>query len=366
MMSSMRANFIIGIPIEIQITLNKYIEEILQQPRKQVKIITIISKESYVDIFKNSLDNFDVVDWDYKELYRENNFTFSRFDIKRTLYKHIINGNFLVVQKGKVAYIITGESGKFITSGINFITKRLFPKVIIAYLTSSEIYNLLQYFGRHIEKKLYYKNEVKKRMFGKRQTDVGYMIGKSKKRLSLFEEAFKKAHRDNLWIDKITIFSEDYEYYFDLSRDGVLKIKMGTFGEYYPLLLKIGEIYLDRMKFYENRGRMNQPHLEINPIKLPLEDKLFMEEDIREQFIEVIKNYTNCQYSIVYSGNPHIHVNIIDKIDNSMFSIKTYYSDSLIISPQVKTSEASLIRFTKHLLENFRESNAQNFRSESS
>lgn len=354
------------IPSEIQITLNKYIDEILKQPRKQVKIITIISKESYVDAFRNSLDYSDVIEWDHKELYSEENIIFSRFNIKRTLYKHTINDNFIVIQRGKVAYIITGGSRRFITSGIYFITKRLFPEVIIAYLTASEIYDLLQYFSRYIDKKLYYKNEVRKRMFGKRQTDVGYMIGKSKKRLSLFEEAFKKAHREVQWIDKITIFSEDYEYYFDLSRDGVLKIKKGTFMEYYPLLLKIGEKYLSRVKFYENRGRMYQPHLEIKPIKLPLDNKIFMEEDIREQFIEVIKNYTNCQYSIVYSGNPHIHVNIIDKIDNSMFSIKTYYSDSLIISPQAKTSEASLIRFTKHLLENFRESKAENFRSESS
>jgi len=348
----------IGIPIEIQITLNKYMEDILKS-RKQIKIITIISKESYIDLFKKSLNYYDVQEWDYKELCKNNEFILSIFKVKRRLYKHTVDNNFLVLQRGQIAYLITGGSRQFINSAIYYITKRLFPKVIIAYITSSEIYELLEYFSQYIDNELYYKNEVKKRMFGLRVTDVGYRPGKRKKRLTLFKDAFLEARREGLWIDKITVFSENYEFYFDVSRDGILKIRSGMFINYYPLLLKVGDKYIDRMKFYENRSRMDQPYYNLKPIKLPFENKIFQEEDIREQFIDVIKEYAHCQYSIIYKGNPHIHINMIDKIDNSMFSVKTYYSDSLLISPQAITSEAALIRFTKHLLEKFRESKAQ-------
>jgi len=355
---------IIGIPVEIQIILNKYIEDVLNQKRKQIKVITIISKESYIDLFKNSLDYFDVQEWKYKEIYKKENFILSRFDVKRKLYTNTINSNFLVLQKDMVAYIITGGSRQFIKSGIYYITKRLFPKVIIAYLTSSEIYDLISYYSKYVDNDFYYKNEVRRRMFGEIKTDVGYLASKRKKRLRLYDEAFRRASSQGLWIDKISIFSENYEYYFDLSRDGILSIRRGTFMDYYPLLLKIGDKYIDRMEFYDLRSRRELPNHDTKPIILPLESHIFIEKDVREQFIDVIRNYTNCQYSIVYSSNPHIHINIIDKIDNSMFSLKTYQTNSLIISPQVKTSEASLIRFTKHLFENFRESNAQNFKDD--
>lgn len=352
---------IIGIPVEIHMTLNKYIEDVLNQIKKQIKVITVISRDSYIDLFKKSLDYFEVKEWDYKELYKSEDCILSRFDVKRKLYINTIDNNFLVFQKGELAHIITGGSRSFVQSGIYYITKRLFPKVIIAYLTSSEIYDLIKYFSIFIEKDLYYKNDVRKRMFGERHTDVGYRIGKRRERFRLFEEAFRRASSLGQWIDQITIFSEDFSYYFDLAREGILKIRKGSFEDYYPLLLRICDIYRNRMEFYDNRGRMYQPFYDVKPIIMPLDSKLFYEEDIREQFLDVIKKYTNCQYSIVYSGNPHIHVNIIDKIDNSMFSIKTYYSDSLIIIPQVKTSEASLIRFTKHLFKNFREANAIDF-----
>jgi len=355
---------IVGIPIEIQITLNKYIEDTLNQKNKQIKIITVISKESYIDLFKNSLDYFDVKEWKYDEIYKKDGFILSRFDVKRLLYKNTIDNNFLVLQRDKVAYIITGGDKQFIKSGIYYITKRLFPKVIMAYLTSNEIYDLVKYYSKYINSKIYYKNDVRKRMFGQKQTDVGYMIGRKRKRLRLYDEAFRRAHSQALWIDKITLFSENYEHYFDLSRDGILGIRRGTFMDYYSLLLKIGDNYIDRMNFYGSRSRREQLKHNTKPIVLPLESQIFHEKDIREQFIDVIKNYSNCQYSIVYSSNPHIHINIIDKTDNSMFSLKTFQTDSLIITPQVKTSEASLIRFTKHLFENFRESNAHNLRDE--
>ncbi|GAG48067.1 unnamed protein product, partial [marine sediment metagenome] len=236
---------------------NKYIEDVLNQKRNQIKTITVISKESYIDLFKNSLDYFDVLEWKYNEICKKEDFILSRFDVKRKLYKNTINSNFLVLQRDKVAYIITGGSRQFIKSGIYYITKRLFPKVIIAYLTSREIYDLISYYSKYVDNKFFYKNEVRRRMFGVKQTDVGYMTGKRRKRLRLYDEAFRRANSQGLWIDKISLFSENYEYYFDLSRDGILSIRRGTFMDYYPLLLKIGDKYIERMNFYDLRRRAN-------------------------------------------------------------------------------------------------------------
>jgi hypothetical protein len=49
-------------------------------------------------------------------------------------------------------------------------------------------------------------------------------------------------------------------------------------------------------------------------------------------------------------------MNIIDKIDNSTFTLSTYSANSIVISPQIRVTDASLIRFLKYLLDKFRES----------
>ena len=88
---------------------------------------------------------------------------------------------------------------------------------------------------------------------------------------------------------------------------------------------------------------------------------MFDDPSIRTKFIDMIEKYTFCNYSIEYVGNPHIHINIVDTLDYSSFSVKTYSANSLIISPQVRTTEAALLRFSSFLVNHFREITMEDF-----
>jgi len=344
------------ISTETSLIINQYIKNILKKKKKQVKVVSLIAKTPFIELVEDSLHGYEKMDWSYKVLSKQNGFILSKFLLKRDLYIRKINNNFLALQNGSMLYILTGGSKNFIDSGIMFLAKCLYPNVIIAYITSDEIFELLKYFSKVKETTLFYKSSVRRKMFGEAETDVSYRIGRRQKKAYTFEEAFHRAEMLGQWIDKIHVISERFKYDFYLSRNGMLKIKKGLFEDYFDnLLIKIGEKYLERLKQFEKRSRLIQPEFRIKPLILSFETNIFDDAIVRKQFLNVIEEYQNCSYSVVYAGNPHIYINIVDRLDNSVFSVRTHTSKNIIISPQIKTTDASLMRFNKHLLENFRE-----------
>lgn len=66
----------------------------------------------------------------------------------------------------------------------------------------------------------------------------------------------------------------------------------------------------------------------------------------------------------MHSGNPHVYLSILDRNDNSSFSVRTYGEDSLLLIPQIKTSSLSLMRFSEFLVSSFYEGVIENFGQE--
>jgi hypothetical protein len=191
-------------------------------------------------------------------------------------------------------------------------------------------------------------------MFGK-----AFNIRRHEKRLDpekyeLFQEAFKKAKEQGGWVDRIRVFSEKHK--FSLARSGVLRVYKGSFSEYYSYFMrKITESASEKWKIFEKRGRQEVPLKDVRPILVSFENSVFDDITVRKQFLQIISAYPDCSYSIIHGGNPHVYVAVLDRIDNSSFTIRTYGANSLILSPQIRTTKASLVRFSMHLLDNFQE-----------
>lgn len=347
------------IPSEVRLLIESYVLGILETKKTEIKIISLISNTDISSIIQQKKDTFDTSEWEFKILTSNENMLLARGKMKRQLTKNEIDSDYLIFQVGIYVFIITGGTNRFINSGIFYMFKKIYSNVIISYITSKDIFELLSEFESDNEVELYYRSAVTKRMFGKPNTDVVYKRGI---KYIPFVEAFKKSRSSNQWVDSIKLYSKGLQYDFSVSREGIIKYKKGSFSNYYNLLIKICKKYESKINLFKNRSRQDQLNYKTQPLILPFDNDIFNNKEIRMQFIETIKNYTFCRYSIVYSGNPHIHINLLDTLDNSMYSIRTYSDDSIVIGPQIRTSESSLMRITKYLLDNFRETIIQDLR----
>jgi hypothetical protein len=93
-----------------------------------------------------------------------------------------------------------------------------------------------------------------------------------------FKDAFLKAESLGQWIDSIEIYSENREYQFTLSRDGVVKIQRGSFKEIYPILLNISRLFKEKVDFIKNRSREIQSNYEVKPIQVTFEKDIFSDK----------------------------------------------------------------------------------------
>jgi hypothetical protein len=242
-----------------------------------------------------------------------------------------------------------------------YIAKQLYPDIMVAYITTEEINEILGSLSETKNTNLFYSKYVAKKVFGERYTSLGYGH-------KAYTDAFKKAGdaRPRLWIDSIRVFSEDnVDIDFRLGRQGTLTYYKGNFQEYYESVLsKIADYSGKRLKIFERRGRRETKEKEVHPLLIQYNSKIFEEPIARKQLIDVIASYDFCNFSVIHNGNPHVYLNIVDRVDNSTFSLRTYGSDSLVIAPQVKTSRASLMRFSKHLLDKFQEGTISEFEAQ--
>ena len=61
-------------------------------------------------------------------------------------------------------------------------------------------------------------------------------------------------------------------------------------------------------------------------------------------FRNKIENFPKCNYALLHSGNPFLHIILRDQIDNSTYSIKNLSNRDLMICPQIIGSNSSMLR----------------------
>ena len=58
-------------------------------------------------------------------------------------------------------------------------------------------------------------------------------------------------------------------------------------------------------------------------------------------------------YTIVHAGSQHVYISIVDRTDNSSVAVRSVGGSALAVIPQIRTSEASLLRLTAFLASEF-------------
>lgn len=350
------------LPTKLAMVLDEISKSNLDKKRGVVRVVTGISDVS----FESLIEDFKLngIEIESNLIASEGNFQLWSCMAARRLHildNFLLAGNFYVLQNGFSIFIISGERRLFFRNIVLPITKIAFPNILIAYILTGEIFELLTNFSKNKKTPLRYNEFYYKKMFGE-----AFTVKKHEKRLKieeydLFNDAFLEAKENGGWLDRISVFGDKFK--FTIARNGVIKYKNGTFSEYYQYFFgRIIELVGKRWKLFEHKSRSEQTELDVKPIIVEFESKVFEDNILKKQFLQELSRYPKSSYSVIHGGNPHLYVGIVDNLDNSSFSVRTYGTDALLISPQIRTTKAALVRFSTYILNNFQEGTIADFK----
>jgi hypothetical protein len=352
----MRTVEIDSLPFSLDLLMNEYTKLSLKKKWGSIKTLTLYS-ESPFDLLAKTLNSSEM-EVQYNKIFdAEGTILFSCSALRETIKNGVeshITGNFYALQKMPFLYLITGERNPFLPKVLAYIAKNLYPTAIRTFVTSDDLLQLLTDFSETKQIELRYTEFVYKNMFEKAFTDRRNEKREDRGQYERFSTAFRKAREQGARVDRIKVFGKDVS--FSISRSGVLKIFLGNFTDYYQFFIsRMGNIAIERWKIFEKRARAESPNKQVRPVLVNFDSNVFENVAERKLLIRILADYKNCEYSVIHGGNPHVYVAILDKIDNSSFTVRTYENNSLILIPQIRTTKSSLVRFSKFLLDKFQE-----------
>lgn len=281
-------------------------------------------------------------------------------------------GSFHAIEHKDELYVLSGESADFFEKILLKILRVMYPQIIRAFIHSDGIYETLDNFEKIMSINFKKKKAIEKQLFGlSPRTDISYETRKLGREYPNFKEAFEEARSNDLWIDRIQVFGRtsttDQLIQFSISRRGEVTIYDGTFDILYSYVLHpIVQRGKERREQFKNRSRKEQPNKETRPLIVRFGKNVFEKIETRKEFARILEKYPLCNYSIVHDGNPHVYLSVLDRMDNSSFSVRTIGDDSLLLIPQIKTSELALMRFSEFLVSSFYEGVIQNYKKNTS
>ncbi len=345
-----------SLPFALELMLNEFTKLSLKKKWGSIKVITLFSETSFENLVKriNSSDmevkSDKVNDTDGTTLFSCTALRVFRRNGEETK----ITGNFYAIQKKPFLYLITGERNPFLPKILAPIAKNFYPDAIRTFITSEDLLQLLSDFSTTKGIELRYTEFVYKSMFEKAFTDRRNEKRGAFAEYSPYFMAFKKAREQGGRVDRIKVFGGGNS--FSISRSGIIKIYSGVFTNFYQFFMaRIGTISVERWKVFEKRARSETPNKIPRPVLVNFDTNVFDDIAERKLLIKILAEYSNCEYSIIHGGNPHVYVAILDKTDNSSFTVRTYENNSLLLTPQIRTTKSSLVRFSKFLLDRFQE-----------
>jgi len=135
------------------------------------------------------------------------------------------------------------------------------------------------------------------------------------------------------------------------SGDGHIGLYDGDFNKVFEQFIQpIIAVSSTRLEDFSDRSMSETDDHIPRQIEFESESEPFSSAKGIEFIRKHIENYRRCTYSVVHSGNPHLYMYVMDSVDYSTFSVRTAGTNRLVITPQVMTSAASMLRFAQHLL----------------
>lgn len=350
------------LPQDLGLVLNKF-----SQDHRSVKIQCLLADKKFHKLLEEiQYPNYDIVQG---KSVKFGKFVYTSFTVL-SKDKDDELGKFQSLQNKDELYVISGSKAEFFDKTVMQILRQLYPNILFGFIHSNGIYEILSHFENVMNIELKYKGAVRKQIFGLApRTEREWEVFKEGRVYPTFHEAFQESRDDDLWIDSIKVFHGDDiklpAIQFSISRKGLVSIDRGFFDSIFSNVIHlIYERSKERREQFKHRSRKEQTDKKPKPLIVRFGKDVFEKMETRKEFSEILEKYPHCNYSVMHSGNPHVYLSILDRNDNSSFSVRTYGEDSLLLIPQIKTSSLALMRFSEFLVSSFYEGVIQNFEQE--
>jgi hypothetical protein len=167
---------------------------------------------------------------------------------------------------------------------------------------------------------------------------------------------FNEKKRARNFMRVVKIVSVDGKLAFTFSGEGHIGIYEGTFDDFFNyLIIPTIQSAKERLQTFSHRSMSERKDKIALPIKINFYSSIFDSKEKISSFLKKIHDYNRCFYSTVHNGNPYLFMYMVDRYDYSSFSLRSEGFDSLVITPQIKTSGESIMRFTQYILDNFQD-----------
>lgn len=261
------------------------------------------------------------------------------------------------VQQGGGVCLFSGERGGFFGRALR-IVGRMRPGVAPPFVESAAIRGILEGIGESAGAQLRHKKSVRRTVGPSPRTAVVWERPAGSGGHRTVGEAFDDADADGTVIDSMRAFADGNGsgggLDITVSRRGLVTVHGGGIkGVYDGVLRPIIGHGLGRRDLLSHRSRRERADRKPMPLLIKYKWPVLGDEGRRARFCDMIDKYTHCNYDVVEAGNPHIHITIVDRLDNSAVSVWAVSDDTLAVVPQIWTSEASLLRLTAFLATEF-------------
>ena len=321
------------------------------------------------------------------EIYKTTN-KFISFNLKNTKIMEESTPNVVVVfstNEENVYIVFATSSTAFLENQIIPFFLRIYPKVSIPYLSSLQLRSILEKIPSEKEDNILIAKKVV--TYARINEDI-VIKGKTLKKLKEsrtreseviytlepFSDAFNKAAENNAWIDKIIydyfildkksgLYNTFHEAY--LGRNGVFKVFTNFkffISKVYPKIVELSgntySLYKDRQRLILKNGE--ETITEPKTLKIVYGHEVFSDVKENKKLINVMGELENASIS-VFHGNPYVHLGLVDYRDGSSYDIWVLSIKEILITPQLRSTVASLNRIINHIFEKFEEGIVEDF-----
>lgn len=265
---------------------------------------------------------------------------------------YIISNFYFIISKENRFILVIGYLSSENLKRIEAFLESFFPKVSHSFLNQNEIKKLIFDFTKEKKYRLEYKMIIysKKAIDGKTpRKAVDYILGDLKTKIFELENELKFIDTIELQVSEIE--SKD-QFHFRYNRVNKLTWNNGKAEEFIILLDSIYKIIIVKFDYLDKRDRINTEDNITKPFILKFRNPIFSTKEKVSLFVDSFKDFPKCTYAIIHSGNPYLHLMMRDIKDNSTYTLKTISYRDLIVSPQILSSNSSLIRILDFISNN--------------
>ncbi len=258
---------------------------------------------------------------------------------------------FLLISKGApFCILVTNIDRRHFSDVLNFLNK-YYPLLSRIFLRSHEIRALLSKIQKEDKVAISVKSYVVKRYYVKPETRVGY-------KKTSFEEVFKKADEEFLWVDSIflDITKGMFSGSVRINRRGLISYTGNLdYSTIYSLFIskifdKYHKIYYDIL----NKRSRTLQDLEPKPVRFYVDEEIFkLSEDI-DQFLDSLhKNLHNWGYSVLFKEGSYLFIMLHDYQTGSSYEILISSPSEIFVIPQTQVTSISFSTLINFLVNTY-------------